>query len=375
MKSLATTLATACALLASHAAHASDRDYTTDVVVEGLEFPWGLDTLPDGRMLITERTGTMRVLEQDGRLHEQAVQGLPEVWVEGQAGLFEVKVSPDYRETSRIYWSYACGSANDSSTCLARGVLNESSSGSLSLSNVEEIFRSSPGRTGSAHYGGRFTFLPDDTIVLGLGDGFDYREQAQKPINHIGSIVRMTLSGSVPSDNPFVGLSEADPYTYSYGHRNVQGIAYDARRDRLYTNEHGPRGGDELNLMMPGANYGWPLITSGIDYNFARITPFKQLPGMTGPLLEWTPSIAPSGMALYRGDKFAQWEGDFFVSALAKKKVQRVRIAGTEVVEQEDLFTELERRIRYVYSAPDGFLYLLTDQQNGELIRVQPQGE
>lgn len=369
----ATAIATTSALASATAE--TNKAYRTEVLVNGLEHPWGMDTLPDGRMLVTERAGRMRVISRDGDLHDEPIAGLPDVWVNAQAGLFEVKVAPDYAQTSRIYWSYACGSARSSSTCLARGVLNESSSGSLALSQVEEIFRSSPGRTGSAHYGGRFVFLPDDTIVLGLGDGFDYREQAQKPHNHLGSVVRLTLSGDVPDDNPFVGLSQADPYTYSYGHRNVQGIVYDSTRDRLYTNEHGPRGGDELNLMTPGANYGWPLITSGVDYNYARITPFTELPGMTAPLLEWTPSIAPSGMTQYNGEAFSQWQGDLFVSALAKKKVQRVRLQGNQVQQQENLFTELERRIRYVYTGPEGLLYLLTDHESGELIRVHPQGD
>lgn len=349
--------------------------YHTEVVVSGLAHPWGMDTLPDGRFLVTEREGRLRVVSAEGELYESPVSGLPDVWVNAQAGLFEVKLAPDYAESSFIYWTYACGTRDNSSTCLARARLIEDNDGQFSLEAVEELFRSSPGRTGSAHYGGRFMFMPDDTLILGLGDGFDYREQAQKPENHLGSVVRINLDGSVPEDNPFIGLSQADSYTYSYGHRNVQGIVYDERRDRLYTSDHGPRGGDELNIMQPGANYGWPLITSGIDYNFARITPYTELPGMTAPILEWTPSIAPSGMAQYYGDAFSAWRGDLFVSALAKKKVQRVRLSGTRVSEQENLFEELKQRIRYVYVGTDGLLYLLTDHEDGELIRVTPQGD
>lgn len=349
--------------------------YSVEPILSGLEHPWGMDILPDGRMLLTERVGRLRVVERDGTLLETPVSGLPDVWVSGQGGLFDVKVGPDYARTSHVYWTYACGTRQNSSTCMARGVLNESPSGSLSLSGVEEIFRSSPGRAGSAHYGGRFEFLDDETIVLGLGDGFDYREEAQKPQNHLGSVVRFTLDGSVPTDNPFVGLSQADPYTYSFGHRNVQGLVFDAQRNRLYSTDHGPRGGDELNIMRAGANYGWPLITSGIDYNYTRVSPFTSLPGMTPPLLEWTPSIAPSGLSQYRGDAFPQWQGDLFISALARQKVVRIRIERHRVAEQEDLFTELERRIRYVYVAADGLLYLLTDYADGEVIRVQPTGD
>ena len=349
--------------------------YSVEPFLSGLEHPWGMDRLPDGRMLITERVGRMRVVERDGTLLDTPVSGVPNAWVHGQGGLFDVKVGPDYHRTSHIYWSYACGTRQNTSTCMARGVLNESPSGSLSLSGVEEIFRSSPGRAGSAHYGGRFVFLADETIVLGLGDGFDYREEAQKPHNHLGSVVRFSLDGSVPADNPFVGLSRADPYTYSFGHRNVQGLVFDAQRNRLFSTDHGPRGGDELNIMTARANYGWPLITSGIDYNYTQVSPFTSLPGMTPPLVEWTPSIAPAGLSQYQGNAFPQWQGDLFVAALAKQKVVRVRIGRHHVTEQEDLFTELERRIRYVYIADDGFLYLLTDYADGEVLRVQPAGE
>ena len=174
-------------------------------------------------------------------------------------------------------------------------------------------------------------------------------------------------------NNPFVGLSKTDPYTYSFGHRNVQGLVYDAQRDRLYATDHGPRGGDELNLLSAGGNYGWPLITSGIDYNFARITPYSALPGMISPLLEWTPSIAPAGLTQYYGTAFADWHGDLLVAALAKQKVVRISLERNQILAQEDLFAELERRIRYVFTAPDGLLYLLTDHSDGEVIRVQPQ--
>lgn len=340
-------------------------DYQLQVVAEGLDHPWGMDILPDGRILVTERSGQLRIINADGELEAEPVAGLPDVWVANQAGLFAVRQAPDYADTQHIYFTYACGSRRDSNTCLSRARLADHA-----LEDVEVLFRAEPGMDGSAHYGGRFVFMPDNTIILGLGDGFDYREQAQKPENHIGSVVRLNLDGSVPDSNPFIGLSNAAPEIYSYGHRNVQGIVYDSQSNRLFTNEHGPKGGDELNLMQPGHNYGWPLITGGVDYNNARVTPYTELPGMTAPLLEWTPSIAPSGMALYRGDIFSEWRGDIFVSALAAKKVQRVRLSGTRVVEQEDLFSELEQRIRYVYAGEDGYLYLLTDEPNGQVIRV-----
>lgn len=355
-------LAVAFSFLLSSAAQA---DYQTEVVAEGLQFPWSMDFLPDGSILLTEREGRLRLIDPDGNLQQEPIEELPEIWVDGQAGLFEVRLSPDFAETQHIFISYACGTARANTTCLSRARFTEHQ-----LQDIEEIFRATPDRAGSAHYGGRIEFLPDDTLLLTLGDGFDYREQAQKPENHIGSIVRLNLDGSVPNDNPLIRLSRAAPETYSYGHRNVQGIVYDKENERLYTNEHGPKGGDELNLMTTGANYGWPLLTGGVDYNNARITPFTELPGMTDPLLEWTPSIAPSGMTLYRGEQFPHWDGDLFVSALAARKVERVRLSGDRVVEQETLFSDMNKRIRYVYTGPDGALYLLTDEEKGQLIRI-----
>lgn len=361
MKKLS-SLAVGFSLLLSSTVNAG---YQTDVVAEGLQFPWSMDFLPDGSILLTERAGRLRLIDADGTLQQDPIEGLPDIWVDGQAGLFEVRLSPDFAQTQHIFISYACGNVRANTTCLSRARFADNS-----LQDSEEIFRATYDRAGSAHYGGRIEFLPDNSLLLTLGDGFDYREQAQQPENHIGSIVRLHLDGSLPNDNPLIGLSRAAPETYSYGHRNVQGIVYDHQRERLYTNEHGPKGGDELNLITPGANYGWPLLTGGIDYNNARITPFTELPGMTDPILEWTPSIAPSGMTLYRGDQFPHWDGDLFVSALAAKKVERIRLSGTRVVEQETLFSDMGKRIRYVYTGPDGALYLLTDEENGQLIRI-----
>ncbi|MGX5915520.1 PQQ-dependent sugar dehydrogenase [Aliidiomarina sp. Khilg15.8] len=344
----------------------SAHNYQTTVVADNLEFPWSLAQLPDGRFLVTERSGRLLIIDAEGDSDPVPVSGLPrDLWVEGQAGLFEVKVAPDFASSDSIFISYACGTASANTTCLARARLQNNA-----LHDLDEIFRAAPSRQGSAHYGGRFLFLPDDTIVLGLGDGFDYREQAQQPENHIGSIVRIHQDGSIPADNPLVGLSQAAPETYSYGHRNVQGLAYDHSLDRLYSNEHGPRGGDEINLMQPGANYGWPLLTDGVDYTGARITPFKQLPGMMAPLHVWTPSVAPSSLSLYRGEEFSDWDGDFLVSTLAAKDVRRVRLRGSQVEQEERLFTELNQRIRYITQTADGALYLLTDDKNGQLIRI-----
>jgi glucose/arabinose dehydrogenase len=215
-------------------------------------------------------------------------------------------------------------------------------------------------------------WLPDDTLVLTLGDGFDYREQAQRRQNHIGSIVRLNPDGSVPDDNPFAGHDTYQGEIYSYGHRNVQGLAYDSEQGRLIAHEHGPRGGDEINVIRPGANYGWPVTTHGLDYTGARVTPFEEREGVEAPLLHWTPSIAPSGMTVYTGDLFPQWQGDLLVGGLVTRQVHRVRLAGGEATEVGTLFGELGERIRAVVTGPDGSVYLLTDNADGRVLKVTP---
>ena len=342
-------------------------DYRLETVAEGLEHPWSLAFLPDGGMLVTERPGRLRLVDADGALREAPVAGVPEVFAEAQAGLFEVMLAPDFADSGLLYLSYAYGDITANNTCLGRARFNGEG-----LSGGEVLFCASPAKRGAAHYGGRMTLLADETLILTLGDGFDYREQAQNAGNHLGSLVRLTLDGRVPDDNPFLGDDSARPELYSIGHRNVQGIVYDAERDEVLINEHGPRGGDELNLIQPGANYGWPLTTHGVDYTGARVTPFRTLPAFSPPLLHWTPSIAPSGMALYRGEAFPDWQGDLFVSALAGQQVRRLVREEGRVVEQQVLFEALEARIRDVRVGLDGYLYLLTDHADGALVRVVP---
>ncbi|MDI5984741.1 PQQ-dependent sugar dehydrogenase [Halomonas sp. M4R5S39] len=342
-------------------------DYRIETLAEGLDHPWSLAFLPGGGMLVTERVGRLRLIDADGTLREAPVAGVPEVFVGGQAGLFEVALAPDHPDSGWVYLSYACGTRAANTTCLDRARFD-----GRRLVARETLFRAEPDRQGRSHYGGRLTFLPDDTLVLGLGDGFDYREQAQNPGNHLGSLVRLTPAGSVPGDNPFVAASEARAELYSIGHRNIQGVVFDETRSELLIHEHGPRGGDELNRILPGANYGWPLVTHGVDYTGARVTPFTELPGFEPPLLHWTPSIAPSGMTVYDGERFPEWRGDLFVAALAARQVRRLIREDGGIVGQEALFTELDERIRDVRSGPDGALYLLTDSAEGRVLRVMP---
>ncbi|MFT6464699.1 PQQ-dependent sugar dehydrogenase [Halopseudomonas sp.] len=342
-------------------------DYRVETLAEGLENPWSLAFLPDGGMLITERTGQLRYINAAGELQAEPVSGVPQVYVSGQAGLFEIALDPEFAQNKRVFLSYACGTAKANHACLASATFN-----GQALTEVDEIFRVTPAKAGSAHYGGRIAFLPDNTLLLGLGDGFNYREEAQKTGSHIGSIVRLNRDGSVPEDNPYVGQDNALSELYSVGHRNVQGLIYDAEGERVLAHEHGPRGGDEINLIEPGNNYGWPKITYGVDYSGAVISPHTELPGLEQPLLQWTPSIAPAGFALYRGDLFPEWDGSLMVATLAGMEVRRVELNGNEVVAQESLFKELESRFRDVRSGPDGALYLLTDGAEGKLLKVVP---
>lgn len=343
------------------AAAAQRINYRLETVARGLEHPWSLAFLPGGRMLVTERVGRLRVIEADGALRRQPVAGVPAVHVAGQAGLFEVAVAPDFASSRHLYLSYACGDTAANNTCLARGRFVGSR-----LEDVRTIFEAQPKKRGDAHYGGRIVFLPDGTLVLTLGDGFDYREQAQDPGNHLGTLVRLAADGSLPGDNPF------DNGVWSYGHRNVQGIVYDEASGRLIIHEHGPRGGDEINIIESGRNYGWPIATFGVDYSGASITPYEHVPGTVAPVLHWTPSIAPSGLAIYRGELFSQWRGDLLVGALVAHAVYRVRLKADTAIVQEQLFGELDERIRDVRVGPDGAVYLLTDSAGGRVLRALP---
>ncbi len=347
----------------------ADLPYHIETLADDLAHPWSLAFLPDGRMLVTERPGRLRLLSNEGETLVESLGGVPEVFAAGQAGLFDVALSPQFEDDRQVYLSYACGTAQANHTCLARATLAENS-----LENVSEIFRAQPAKQGAAHFGGRIAWLPDGTLILTLGDGFDYREEAQNLGNHIGSLVRLNPDGSVPQDNPFVYYGEARPEIYSLGHRNVQGLVFDNQQQRLIAHEHGPRGGDEINIIEAGANYGWPIATGGLDYTGARVTPFEDYPGTEPPTLEWTPSIAPSGMALYSGELFPEWQGDLLVGALVNKEVRRVRLSddGSSAKDVEGLFGELEERIRDVCQGPEGAIYLLTDSPQGRLLKVIP---
>jgi aldose sugar dehydrogenase len=345
----------------------SAQAFEVERVAGNLEHPWAIAFLPDGRMLVTERAGRLRVIDADGRLLDQSVAGVPEAVVANQGGLMEVALHPDFENNGWIYLSLAHGSRRDNTTRVVRGRLD-----GLEWVDNEVIFTAEPTRRAPVHYGGRMAFMNDGTLLITLGDGFDDREDAQRLDSHTGTIVRVHDDGRVPVDNPFVDRDDARPEIFSYGHRNPQGIVVDPDTGKIWSHEHGPRGGDELNLIRPGENYGWPVATHGVDYSGARITPYTSRPGMVDPLIDWTPSIAPAGMSQYRGDLFEGWHGDLLVASLVERTIRRIVIDGGQVVSDQPLGLELDRRLRDVRVGPDGALYVLTDEKEGEVLRVRP---
>jgi glucose/arabinose dehydrogenase len=323
--------------------------------------------LPEGSMLVTERAGRLRIIK-DGALLPQAVSGVPAVHTGSQAGLFDVVLHPDFAHNHLIYLTYASGTKSANGTQVARARLD-----GTALRDVQVIFKATPLKDTDDHYGGRMAFLPDGSFALTIGEGFEYREKAQDLSSDLGKVVRLNGDGSVPQDNPFVQRAGVRPEIYTWGHRNEQGLAFDAQRARLWETEHGPRGGDELNIIVSGKNYGWPVITYGMDYSGAYVSPYTQRPGLEQPVIYWTPSIAPSGLAIYRGDKFPAWNGDLFVGALAYKHLRRVHLdAQGAVLDQEQLMHDRQWRIRDVRVSPDGYLYVSTDEDDGRVVKLVP---
>ena len=335
-------------------------------VAGGLEHPWGLAVLRDGRMLVTERPGRLRLVGPDGRLSEP-LAGVPQVQARGQGGLLDVALDPRFADTRLVYLSYAEPGEGGAGTAVARGRLGEGR-----LEDVRVIYRQQPKVRGSNHFGSRLVFARDGTLFVTQGDRFSYRERAQDLSAGLGKIVRINPDGSVPPDNPFVGRAGARPEIWSYGHRNVQGAALHPQTGQLWTVEHGARGGDELNRPEAGKNYGWPVITYGVDYSGATIGEGTAKPGMEQPVYYWDPVIAPSGMAFYTGDAFPDWKGSVLVGSLQPGLLVRLTLEAGRVAREERYLGDLRARIRDVQEGPDGLLYLLTDSRDGRVLRVVP---
>lgn len=340
------------------------------VVARGLEHPWAVEPLPDGDLLVTERPGRMRIVTAGGQVGAP-IAGLPEVDARGQGGLLDVALSPNFASDRTVFWSYAEPRQGGNGTAVARGVLSPDRT---RLEQVRVIFRAQPTYMGRAHFGSRLAFGPDGMLYITTGDRFDtpMRMHAQQLDNHLGKVLRIAPDGSVPEDNPFARRSDARPEIWTLGHRNIQAMAVDPQ-GRIWTVEHGPRGGDELNLIRPGVNYGWPLVSYGEEYSGRPIdTAETQRPGYEQPVYYWDPVIAPSGAQWYTGDAFPEWRGNLFIGGQIAAGLVRLVVENDRVVGEEHLLTERGRRVRDVRQAPDGTLYVVTDHPDGELWRIVP---
>ena len=338
-----------------------------ETVAGGLEHPWGLAFLPDGRMLVTERPGRLRIVTQAGVL-SPPVANLPRVMARGQGGLLDVVLDPDFAANRLVYLSFAEPREDGkNSTSVLRGRLSDSAT---ALENTSIIFRQNLAANSNLHFGSRLVFARDGALFITTGDRFGLKDEAQNPASHLGKIIRIRPDGGLPADNPQnPGWARE---IWSIGHRNVQGAALHPLTGQLWTIEHGARGGDEVNIPRAGLNYGWPVVTYGIDYSGLKIGEGTTKPGMEQPVFYWDPSIAPSGAAFYTGEAFPAWKGSLFTGALAGQMLVRLSLDGEKVTGEERLLTGLQERIRDVRQGPDGFLYLLTDAEKGRVLRVRP---
>lgn len=332
---------------------------------KGLEHPWGLAFLPDGRMLVTERPGRLRIVGEDGSL-SASLTGLPEVKASGQGGLMDVALAPEFEISGLVYLSYSEPGKVGSGTAVGMGKLV-----GQGLERFEVIFRQEPKTVSRRHYGSRLVFSRDGLLYVTLGERGE-RELAQDLSVHRGQVIRINPDGSVPDDNPFVDHPVYRPEVWSYGHRNPQSAALNPANGDLWTVEHGAKGGDEINIPKAGLNYGWPVITYGIDYSGLPIGEGTHKEGMEQPVYYWDPSIAPSGMAFYTGSRFPDWKGNLFVGALKGQVLVRLTLDGNKVKDEERMFRTLDERIRDVRQGPDGYIYLLTDSENGRILRLEP---
>ncbi|MEM9169556.1 MAG: PQQ-dependent sugar dehydrogenase [Pseudomonadota bacterium] len=346
-----------------------------ETLADGLANPWSLAFLPNGDVLVTERAGRLRII-RDGALVDAPVAGVPEIYVGGtswsQAGFFDVVADPDFAENDTVFIAYAHGTARRNGLRVARARFVDDA-----LVDVTPIYDAAPPKDTPLHYGGRLAIGADGMVYVSIGEGARYKERAQDYATSYGAVVRITKDGAIPDDNPPFDKSDARPELYSKGHRNPQGLAFDPETGTLWEHEHGAKGGDEINRVEPGANYGWPLATYGVDYNGARISPFTTYEGTVQPVKYWTPSIAPSGLAVYRGDLFPEdWAGDLLVGGLVSRALHRVDMDGAAPVGEERYLADLGERIREVRVGPDGAIYATTEERGGEpvgkVLRITP---
>ncbi|MCP4327992.1 MAG: PQQ-dependent sugar dehydrogenase [Alphaproteobacteria bacterium] len=344
-----------------------DYDLKVETVAEGLTNPWGLAFLPDGRMLVSERPGRLRIVEDDGRL-SPPLDGLPPIFASGQGGLLDVILDPEVEQNAVIYLSYAEPGPGGAGTAVARAVLDREGN---RISDVEVIFRQAPKTNTGIHFGSRLVFDRAGKLFITIGERGE-RDRAQDFTINRGQVIRINRDGSIPEDNPFVGREGYRPEVWSYGHRNPQGAALHPDTGEFWEVEHGAQGGDEINIPEAGRNYGWPVISYGRHYSGQKIGVGTHKDGMEQPVHYWDPSIAPSGMMFYTGDKFPAWKGNLFIGALKFRLVSRLVLDGDTVVAEERILGGLQERIRDVRQGPDGYIYLLTDSGDGRILRVTP---
>lgn len=344
----------------------ADKPFNVHTIVSGLEHPWGMAFLPDGRILVTERPGRLRLIENN-QLHSNPISGLPSIAAVGQGGLLDIILHPDYKKNGWLYFSYSAVGPDGIGTEVARAKLD-----GMALKDMQVLFRMQPKSRGGRHFGSRLAIDHDHYLYITVGERGD-RPRAQRLDDHGGSVIRLHDDGRVPANNPFVNLRNAKPEIFSYGHRNPQGLALHPKSGDVWAHEHGPQGGDEINIIMPGRNYGWPVITYGVNYVIGtKIGEGTKKRGMEQPLYYWDPSIAPSGMAFYTGNKFPQWRDNLFIGSLKFRLLVRLELDGSRVVREERLLKGELGRIRDVANGPDGYLYLLTDEANGKLVQLVP---
>ncbi|MEK6782889.1 MAG: PQQ-dependent sugar dehydrogenase [Bacteroidota bacterium] len=337
--------------------------FIVDTITTALKSPWGMAFLPDGRALVTERAGEIRIIE-NGKLLEERIAGVPAVFAKGQGGLMDIQLHPDYANNGWIYLSYAKPQGTEGGTVIARAKLEGNT-----LANLEELFQAMPLSSSEAHFGSRIAFDGKGYIFFTSGER-GKKENAQDLGNHLGKVLRLHDDGKIPVDNPFVNTTGAMPEIWSYGHRNLQGLYYDKETETLWNHEHGPQGGDELNRVEKGKNYGWPVITYGINYDNTPITDITEKEGMEQPVRYWVPSIAPCGMTMVTSDRYPNWKGNFLVGALSFQLVARVELADGKFVKEERLLEKIGR-VRAVVQSPDGYIYITTENP-GKIVRLVP---
>ena len=328
------------------------QDYQVSTLATGLDKPWSITSIGGSAFLVTEKSGRLVRLDADGSV--TTIEGTPPVYFANQGGLLEVLADPDFVNNKLIYLSYAGGDKSANRTSVVKATLSGDA-----LSNVETILEVAPDKEGPAHYGGKLAFLPDGTLLVSVGEGYKYREEAQNLDWELGKLLRIHTDGTAPGDNPF---PDTAPRVFSYGHRNPQGLVYDEASERILMLEHGPKGGDELNHVVAGRNYGWPAITYGVDYSGAVISPFTEAEGMEQPMTYWVPSIGPSGLAIYHGELFPEWQGHLLLGSLINEEMRRLKVDGTAVIEDEAIFPEIKGRVRDVRVLTDGSIVALTDE-------------